>query len=371
MKKTDFNKIIEQSTSSFSKNLKALVHHKETNQKNLGVDSEVSASTISAYINGTKLPTCEFLIKLKALYPEISIDDMLTGTVSFTDSENDQDSSQVNEKDLIKYEGTYFSYYLDTGRKARKTVEEIHFSETILRKGLLYICQDPFTGSQSEATCLAVFGIRGVNADTAKAEMDKMSTLSEVEAFLKNRFPHNLYTGTAKFDSSHIFITLTQDMDNKDRAAIILHYEKNTKSRYIGGLGTINSSTRGRHSDPIIQLIGFSRYAITLSDEEIKSKLQFSPPSSDFIIQDEADDILNLAEKLYGKTVSERDMPDPLMAKYASVIVRSNIQYLIDKSIENNLLWCGRVSQDDDDNWYHLLKYSQAPQSETEGDSNE
>ena len=371
MKKDKFTRTIEQSTANFSKNLKLLLTHKGINQKILGVDLDVSPSTISAYINGSKIPTSEFLLKLKTRYPELSIDEMLTGEPTFSSSAKEPASTGIGDTDLAKYDGSYFSYYLDTSENNRRSSAEITTTESVLKKGLFYIYRNIFSDSSSEARCLAVFGIRSKSSASVKAEIDQMHTPTEIELYLQKSFPHNLYKGTAKFTSSHIFISLTQEQDKKDMAFIILHHQDSTHAEYFGGVGTINSTSRGRFSDPVVQLIGFSRYAIRLSDEEIKSRLLFSPPAADMSIRDEANDILNLARKLYGKAALAEDKGDSLLEKYASAIVQENIQYLVDKRTEANLLWYGKVSNDYDDNWYHLLKHSLASQSETEGDGDE
>ena len=96
----------------------------------------------------------------------------------------------------------------------------------------------------------------------------------------------------------HIFISLSRNIDAKDNAFIILHRALLDKDSY-GGIGTINSVSTGRDSDPIVQLIALSKKYAYISDEQIKSQLKFAIPNIYVKGQQETNEILKLAKSIY------------------------------------------------------------------------
>lgn len=49
---------------SFGENLNEILIHKGINQRQLSEMTGISTSTISDYINGKKMPSCEFIVKI-------------------------------------------------------------------------------------------------------------------------------------------------------------------------------------------------------------------------------------------------------------------------------------------------------------------
>lgn len=350
----------EQVQNNFSKNLKNLLVREGITQKVLGLKLNVAESTISTYLKGGKLPTCDFLLRLKQKYPDISIDDLLTGNIphSFQPVGETPDSQVFPETELDQYYGAYYSYYLDTAKKDQNHFGEITSSESILKKGILYLYRNSSPENNAEIPCLAVFGVKNSQAAKIMAFINGPASPAQVESFLKKCYSYNLYKGIARFAPSHVFITLSQDVGKKDVASIVLFRKRPSKPLYVGGLGTINSASTGRSSDPVVQLIGFSRSEIRLSDEEIKEKLRFAWPSVGISMETEAKEILSLTERLHQNSASQekQDQQDNSMNKYIPVIIQSNLRCLLDKCISNNLLYYARVSDDADDKWYHLIK---------------
>lgn len=368
---TKYKNALEQTKAVFSRNLKNLLLRKGISQKVLGIELNVAASTISSYINGSKLPTCDFLVRLKMLYPEISIDDLLTGDILPASGPEPSFSESVAEADLHKYLGAYYSYYLDTNKKVHNPLGEINTMESVIKKGILYIYENAFSANDSEILCLAAFGTKNTSAKKIKSAVENLQAPAKVESYLQKHYSHHLYKGTVKFSQSHIFLTLNQIIDQKDMVFIILHRVRSTKAEYLGGLGTINSVSTGRTPNPVVQLIGFSRHDIRLSDEEIKAQLRFSSPSISMNMNAETDDILKLAEKLYGQDLQTEEQDKDSFRKYIPDIIRSNIKLLVDKSIEESILWYGKVTQNADDEWFHILKHSSHQETDEEDDSTE
>lgn len=352
------NPFHQQVRSSFSRNLKNLLIREGMTQKVLGLELDVAESTISTYLKGSKLPTCDFLLRLKQKYPDISIDDLLTGDIPLSSQPAGEtsDSEVLPETELEQYFGAYYSYYLDTAKKDQNHFGEITSSESILKKGILYLYRNPFSESTTEIPCLAVLGIKNSQAAKITTLINSLTSPEQVEALLQKHYSYNLYKGIARFAPYHLFITLNQDVGKKDVASIVLYRKRPSRPLYLGGLGTINSASTGRSSEPVVQLIGLSRSEIRLSDEEIKEKLRFSWPSVGVSMETEAKEILALAERLLSQNSDSRENRDDSINKYIPVIIQSNLRCLLDKCISNNLLYYARVSDDADDKWYHLIK---------------
>lgn len=340
----------------FSKNLKKILKQKNLTQKQLAQAMGVLESTVSNC--NKKLPTCDFLLKLKSIFPNISIDELLTGEISDLFDEAISQARTMNVE-LKKYLGSYNIYYLDTSKKNPFKDNSSAETEAILKTGVIYVYENPLE-NEFKTSCLALFGIkRRDEAESIKKKIDDSSSPDDVILYLRERYPHNLYQGIFNLSPSHIFITLEQDRDNKDTALIIFHHVEINNAKYIGGLGTINSASAGRPSDPVVQLIGMSREKVFLSDEQIQFHLSFRTPSIE--LDNDANEILKLAQKLYAKSgisTDNNNNNNAFLEKYIPTILQSNLERILTKNIENNTLWYGKVSSTADDYWYHQLKTS-------------
>lgn len=360
------NVIEDEAQICFAKNLKKLLKQNNITQKQLAQKMGVLESTVSNC--NKKLPTCDFLLKLKSVFPDISIDDMLMREIP--DVSNNKLSDGMNGE-LQKYLGVYYIYYLDTSKKRPFRGNDFSETEAILKTGILYVYKSPAGFISSKTSCLALFGIKKREvARDIKRRIESYSSPKDVIDYLREHYPHNLYQGTFNLSQTHMFIILEQDRDNKDTALIIFHHIEINNAEYIGGLGTINSASAGRPSDPVVQLIGMSRENILLSDEQIQFHLRFQSPYIE--LGDDSDEILELAKKLYEKSEMVSDpisSNDVLLEKYIPTILCSKLERMLNKNIENNLLWYGKVSSVADDYWYHQLKISREKYSK--GEENE
>ncbi|MBQ7432858.1 MAG: helix-turn-helix transcriptional regulator [Lachnospiraceae bacterium] len=342
----------------FIHNFKNFIKKEHLTQKQLAMKIGVLDSTISNCNH--KLPSLDFLLKLKRCFPDISLDTFLFGEISPESSFEIYPETSFSIESLEKFFGIYYLYYVDTSKKISS--KEQDSTDFMLKTGLLYVYHDPLIGNVEKATCLAVFGLkRRDEAEEIREKIAQFQSLSGVLDFVRFSYPYNLYTGTFSLSQTHIFISLKQDHDNKDNSLIVLHRPELKKPQYIGGLGTINSASSGRPSDPVVQLIGLSREKLYLTDEEVKKLLQFSPPNINF--NDEAAEILTLVQKLYEKKstlpdkhTSENDTV--VLQKYLPDIIESRLGLLLTKNIESNVLCYGKVHNTMDNAWYHALNNS-------------
>ena len=345
---------------TFSQNFKQLLKKEKLTQKQLAEKMGVLESTVSNC--NRKLPTCEFLLKLKAIFPDISLDELLMGEISsvktpVVNHSNDTDNHFFKNNDYEKFIGAYYFYYLNTSSK-----NDASYSSK-LSVGVIYIYKDPafIYPSQEGLTCLALFGLKNrKDAEDIKTTVETLPANNVLEYFKSNYF-YNLYIGSLEISQSHIFIYLKQEHNNKDRALIILHYTESNSPQYIGGLGTVNSASSGRPSDPVVQLIGLSREKVYLTDEEMQKYLRFPKTASDS--QHNYKELLDIIKNLYDKKnalpASEKVTDESVFfQKYIPNLIESQLNKLLDEHLEKNLLLYGKASNSADDDWYHVIRTS-------------
>lgn len=362
----------EKSINRFSENLRTLLVNANYNQKNFSEITQISESTLSGYLRGKKQPSIAFLIKIKELFPDISIDQMLFESLNNNLNGELAENTSSPVLDINKYYGAYYLYYIDTSKKnISRQLESPGYLSVDLRFGILYICKDNTDKTSTKTKCLAVFGIKKRNeAYEIKQDVEALDKYDTVRHYFKEKNPHCLYFGEINISQQHIFITLNKSHDTKDSALIVLHHTEINKDVYSGGLGTINSASTGRSSDPIVQLIALSRKFAYLSDEQIKSRLRFAPPNVSVNSSMESSEILRLAELIYSS--KEQSAYNMFSTQNIKVLVNSYLESLIVNHLENNQLWFGRVSNNDDDDWYHMLKDSETIHIQQEvGEENE
>lgn len=360
----------------FAANLKHLLNNSKLNQKQFAKLADISESTLSGYLRGNKQPNIAFLVKLKEQFPDISIDQLLFEPINDYTSDDTLTVSSQPLSDLDKYYGTYYLYYLDTSKKnISRQQDNPSYSSIELRLGILYICKDNTDTTSSKARCLAVFGIRNrAMAKDIKIKIESLDKFNSVSRYLKEEMPHALYSGKLSMSQQHFFVSLNKQLDNKDFALIVLHHTESNKDSYFGGLGTINSASTGRASDPIVQRIALSRHYAYISDEQIKAQLRFSVPKVSTENGSEASQILHLAELMFKQdpTSTEQNPYGIFSPQNIKTLLNSCLESLIANNLENNQLWFGRVSTNDDDAWYHLLMDSEADHNRRiEGNSND
>lgn len=127
--------------------------------------------------------------------------------------------------------------------------------------------------------------------------------------------------------ADHAFLTLSHD--RKDKALIILHRVNSNKKEYIGGMGTINSVSKGREPMPTAQYIALSRYPISLSAEEIHHQLLLSHPT--YKADANVKELISLFKKTYM-------MPDPDGEIHTelekALIIKVNLEHYVKQALK-------------------------------------
>ncbi|MBR4341923.1 MAG: helix-turn-helix transcriptional regulator [Lachnospiraceae bacterium] len=349
---SDFNTSldsIQDLGSIISSNLKRLISKNGITQKDLADKLGVAPASMTDYCKGRRIPNVEFFVSLKNLY-DISIDDFLTKSINPSSrSLPAKESSFVTNvmTTYHKYCGIYFVYYFDTGKyKGRDTQppkDSVHF-------GVLFIYENPSSLDVPEFSCAAVLGIKEREDVTIlKKTLEDLSDPSRIIDYIGNKYPNTAYFGDFELSNEHAFVTMSHA--STDKALLIFHRVDNNKPNYTGGIGTINSVSKGRERAPVVQFIGISRYPLSMSIEEIHHSLLLNYPN--FQAESETEDMISNFKALY----LDSEVAKQGFSEYQkSIIVRSTLERYIKKSLERNMFRYGKVSERDDDEWYHAIK---------------
>ena len=333
-------------------NLKRLIAQNKTTQKKLADKLDIAPASMTEYCNARAIPSVRIFIELKERY-NINIDEFL---MTGAPKEYGEDASvhakpaADNLSTYEKYCGLYLAYYFDTGRYKGRDNQSPKDSVTF---GLLYVHKSMSSLGIPEYKCIALLGIKSrEEAEEAKAFLANAPYEQTVISAMKNSQIGNVYLGSLEMSQDHVFIEL--EHGNTDKAYLIVHRVENNKGNYIGGIGTVNSISKGRERAPVVQYMGLSRNKLSMSVEEIHHSLLLGTPNVN--AEEEAEELIRTFKALYldpGETLNE-------FTEYQkTVMVRSMLERYIKKSLERNMFRYGKVSANDDDEWYQAIKESE------------
>lgn len=340
---------MQEMCSVISSNLKKLIAQQNTTQKELAQKLGVAPASMTDYCKGRRIPNIEFFMSLKKHYG-ISIDDFLTRSIG--PSAEALPSGRLRTDPAIlttcqKYCGMYFVYYFDTSKFKGRDTQPPRDS---LLYGILYIYENPSTLDLPEYGCAAVLGISDRNqVILLKKSAERLQTPSEILAYIEKNYSNTAYYGDFQLSQEHAFISMSHAAT--DKALLILHRVDNNKPNYTGGIGTINSVSKGRQRMPVVQFMGISRYPLSMSVEEIHHCLLLNYPV--FKAERETDEMIQNFKTLY---VNDGEPKEGFSELQKAIIVRSTLERYIRKSLERNMFRYGKISERDDDEWYHAIK---------------
>ncbi|SCX94967.1 Helix-turn-helix [Lachnospiraceae bacterium XBB2008] len=333
----------------FSANLKNFLSENGITQKELAKRLGVVDATVTEYCNSRRLPKAEILLELKRLY-NISIDDILEGNFTSSAEAGSTQKKSINRESLNeyrKYVGIYYVYYFDTSRyKGRDSLPP---KDSVLF-GILSIYESRLNQETSAFGCAAVLGIKDrKEATILKKTLEGFNDASKILDHIDSNYASSAYLGDFELSQDNIFITLNHS--NTDKALLILHHVESNKPLYSGGIGTVNSVSKGRTRYPVVQFMGVSRYPVSMSVEEIQHSLLLNYPT--FIAEEETLEMIENLKALFADYKGkEQDFPE--YQKF--IAVRSTLERYITKSLERNMFRYGKISDQDDDEWYHAMK---------------
>lgn len=338
-------------TTIISSNLKRLISQNHTTQKELAERIGVAPATMTDYCKGRRVPNVDFLLALKNLY-DISIDDFLTKSIRPTGGSSAAAKYSIDPNILAtyrKYCGIYFIYYFDTarykGRDTQTPKESVHF-------GILFIYENPSSLSNPEFSCAAILGIEDREECAAlKETLESLGDASRIIDFIDTKYSGTAFHGDFELSPDHAFISMSHANTNK--ALLIIHRVDNNKRNYTGGIGTINYVSKGRERAPVVQFMGISRYPLVMSVEEIHHSLLLNYPG--FSAETETEEMIRGFKALY---MDDNETVAGFTEYQKSIMIRSMLERYIRKSLERNVFRYGKISERDDDSWYHAIKTS-------------
>lgn len=335
-----------------SSNLKKLIAQNGITQKDLADMLCVAPASVTDYCKGRRIPGTEHLLTLKKHF-DISIDDFLTKSITPAPVALPPRSTGLDKEKMEtyhKYCGSYFMYYFDTskskGRDLLPPRDSLHY-------GVLFIYENPTSLEVPEFGCAAILGIGDRDEVTrVKKELDEMSDPAKVIAHIGSRYESMAYFGDFTLSQFHAFVSMSHA--SKDKALLIFHRVDNNKPEYIGGIGTINSVSKGREHTPVIQFMGISRYPLTMSVEEIHHNLLLDYPTFEADAE-MVDEMITNFKALYADPNSS--IKEGFSEYQKAIMVRSTLERFVKKSLERNMFRYGKISgTTDDDQWYHAIK---------------
>lgn len=284
---------------------------------------------------------------MKRIYG-ISIDDFLTKNITPADYDAPPSTTKLEEAELEAYArfvGTYLLYYFDTSSYKGYNYDSPSKS---LRFGILHIYATPSDLDKLSHSVVCITGIDNRDkAITIRNEIDEAGKLEEdIAGYIQEHYPENAYYGDFDLSPNHAFISMKHT--NKDQALIILHRPHPNQPLYNSGIGTINSISHGREAMPTIQFIGLSRVNTSLSDEELHQMLLLDHTT----IKDTP-----VTDSLIGIIKKEYQSKDENISDYQrDIIIKGAISAYVREVVAANLFRVAKISNKDDDSWYHQLK---------------
>ena len=325
-----------------SSNLKKLIAQNSITQKDLADLLCVAPASMTDYCKGRRILGTEHLLRLKKHF-DISIDDFLTKSITPSAVTVVPRSSGIDKEKMetyLKYCAAYYMYYFDTskskGRDLLPPRDSLHY-------GVLYIYENPTSLDVPEFGCAAILGINDRSEVTrVKTELDQMKKPAEVIRHIGENYESRAYYGDFTLSQFHAFVSMSHA--STDKVLLIFHRIDNNKPEYIGGIGTINSVSKGREHTPVIQFMGISRYPLTMSPEMVDEMIMNFKA-----LYAEPDGVFNERFSEYQK----------------AVMVRSTLERFVKKSLERNMFRYGKISgTTDDDQWYHAIKAASVKSSD-------
>lgn len=311
----------------FAENLKRLTN--KYTQKQIADKTGFSQSSINNYIAKTSEPSIQFLIALKNAFG-ISVDEFL-----FSEYE-EQESLNYN-----KFFGNYIVYYYNNSSYKG----EIHTNlKNTLNYGVISVVRK---ATNRAPEVLGTFVKSRVDAVKLLRKINTLVSIDDITREYKNMT--YFYKGEIQSNSGNMFISLS-NIDKDDEVFMIFNNPL-SKGAWIGGLGTINSISRGREHNPCVQYVIISRKLIDKPDGEIYNCLSLDYTDVNF--DSPIKDLISLFKRLY---VEKNELASELDENQKEAIIENKVKYYFNEVIDANMFRFGKITNQEDDVVYRILK---------------
>ena len=312
--------------SNFQKNLKVLAS--QYTQKQIAEKTGFSQSSINNYLTKSSEPSIQFLIALKNAFG-ICIDDFL-----FAEIETE------NKKNYDRFIGNYIVYYYNNNSYKG----EVHTNlANTLNYGVISIVEDSHNK-------VLVYGEFMKDKTEAVKILKKLNLVKSKDELIKiHSETNNYYKGTLSTTQQSIYFDLYNKFNGDQCYMIFNNPPSNTK--YVGGVGTVNTMARGREHNPCIQFIILSKNLIDKPDGEIYNCLKFDKinVNLDYAIKE----MVDLFKRLF---VEGNEISATLTENQKVAILQNKIEYHFNEILEANAFRFAKISNREDDIIYKLIK---------------
>jgi len=312
--------------SNFQKNLRNLA--KVYTQKQIADKTGFSQSSINNYLTKSSEPSIQFLIALKNAFG-ICIDDFLFSEIGTEDQQN-----------YDKFVGNYLVYYYNNN--SYKGEVHTNLSST-LNYGVISVVKERADGA-------VVYGV------FMKNKADAINILKQCNKAGSNKEIINIHCESNNYYKGKISTTLQSiflDLNNKyngDQCYMIFNNPPSV-APYIGGVGTLNTVSRGREHNPCVQFMIISKKLIDRPDGEIYDCLKFDDinVNLDYAVKDMVD--------LFKRMFAEKNEIASTLTEYQKLaILQNKIEYHFNEILEANVFRFAKISNKEDDMFYKLIK---------------
>lgn len=314
--------------SNFQKNLKVLAN--EYTQKHIAERTGFSQSSINNYLSKSSEPSIQFLIALKNAFG-ICIDDFLFGDI------------QLKEQTPIdRFVGNYIVYYYNNN--SYKGEVHTNLSNTLNYGVISVLREKDLDGGFS------VYGTFLQQRSEAVKLLKSVNGASDTKEILQHHLDYNnVYKGGINMSDQSLFIEL-RNPTNGDQTYMIFN-NPHSQATYKGGVGTVNSVSRGREHNPCVEYIIMSRKLIDKPDGEIYDCLKFS----DFYIQFDyaIKDLIDLFKRLF---VEKNELSSSLNENQKSALIKNKLEYHFNDILDANVFRFAKISNREDDMVFKLIK---------------
>lgn len=342
---------LEKAKAIVSRNFHYIMETRELKQEEFADELCISTQELSEFLKGEKIPSLELLVEMKNLYG-ISIDEFLTFEMEYhIQPKQYNDTNDAAEiRALRRFCGVYYMHYFDT-----TVYKYTNISDKLKPRvscGILQIYEEKTPLGNSYFKVLAITGCTRKECTEMFAEISanpNVETLLDLD--ISNIKCHHFYTGDLAVTPHNVFINLSSEF--RDKCLMIFQNPDSIKA-YQGGIGTVNSVSRGHESMPCAQFIMLTRRTLTCDENELAEFLHLGYKKMTF--SDDENVLVSRLKKIMACSGKNMMEGVSLSDDEADVIICHNMEKLVNNLIRHQYFKCATISLQDDYNWYKSME---------------
>lgn len=342
---------LEKAKSIVARNFHYIMESRELNQEEFADELGISVQELSRFLKGEELPSLQLLVEMKNLY-SISIDEFLSFEIEYHNQPkhyNDTiDAAEIRV--LRRFCGVYYMHYFDTTVYKYTNISDKLKPRVSCGLVQIYEQKTPLGNSY-----FRVSAITGCTRNECTRFFSEISANPEVKTLfdldVSNIKTHHFYSGELAVTSHNVFISLSSEF--RDKCLMIFQNPDSTK-KYMGGIGTVNSVSRGHESMPCAQFIMLTRRTLTCDENELAEFLHLGYKKMTF--SDDENVLVSRLKKIMACSGSNMMNGVSLSDDETDVIICHNMEKLVNNLIRHQHFKCATISLQDDYNWYKSME---------------